>query len=108
MQNNSIKKAIIGVLNNDSNRLTATSRDLLEVCVETLSIEFETRVYVINTNDERVDDVDVQELTNDEFMFEAEEQGRVYTLDGFTKAFNSEEVNTATDVIRFIEVPVSH
>ena len=97
-----------GVLNSDSNRLTATSRDLLEVCVETLSIEFETRVYVINTNDERVDDVDVQELTNDEFMFEAEEQGRVYTLDGFTKAFNSEEVNTSTDVIRFIEVPVSH
>lgn len=72
------------------------------------AVNTETRVYVIDTNDERVDDVDVQELTNDEFMLEAEEQGRVYTLDGFTKAFNSEEVNTSTDIIRFIKVPVSH
>ena len=106
MQNNSIRKAIIGVLNNVNNRLTATSKDLLEVCVETLSTEFETRVYVVDTEDERMDDVYWEELTDEEFMFEAEEQGKVYTLDGFAKAFNSEEVNTSTDAIRFIEVPV--
>jgi uncharacterized protein YqgV (UPF0045/DUF77 family) len=69
---------------------------------------FETRVYVVDVYDERVDDIDVEGLTNDEFMLEAEQQGRVYTLDGFAKAFNSEEVNTSTDVIRFIEVPVSY
>ena len=66
----------------------------------------EPRVYVIDTNDERMDDVYWEELTDEEFMFEAEEQGRVYTLDGFAKAFNSEEVNTFTDAIRFIQVPV--
>jgi hypothetical protein len=69
---------------------------------------FETRVYVVDTEDDRMNDVYWEELTNEEFMLEAEEQGRVYTLDGFAKAFNSEEVNTSTDAIRFIEVPVSH
>ena len=67
----------------------------------------ETRVYVINTNDERVEDIEcISDLTNDEFMFEAEEQGRVYTLKGFQIAFNESEVNTETDIIRFIEVAI--
>jgi len=72
------------------------------------AVNTETRVYVVYLGDARVYVVDVQGLTNEEFQFEAEEQGRVYTLDGFTKAFNSEDINSNTDVIRFIEVPVSH
>ena len=66
----------------------------------------EPRVYVIDTNDERVDNVDLLELTDEEFMFEAEEQGRIYTLEGFTEAFNLEEINSSLDVIRIIQVPV--
>jgi hypothetical protein len=72
------------------------------------AVNTETRVYVVDTEDDRMNDVYWEELTNEEFMFEAEEQGRVYTLDGFTKAFKSEDINSNTDVIRFIEVPVSH
>ena len=70
------------------------------------AVNSETRVYVVDLGDARVDDVDVQGLTNEEFQFEAEEQGRVYTLDGFAEAFNSEEINSNTDIIRFIQVPV--
>ena len=111
MQNNSIKKAIIGVLNNDSNRLTATSKDLLEVCVETLSTEFETRVYVydVEATDKNFDLIPIKDITDEEFMTEAERQGKVYTLKGFEKALNETgEINSTTDIIRFIEVPVSH
>jgi hypothetical protein len=72
------------------------------------AVNTETRVYVVDLGDARVDDVDVQGLTDEEFQFEAEEQGRVYTLDGFSEAFNFEDINSNTDVIRFIEVPVSH
>jgi hypothetical protein len=109
MQNNSIKKAIIGVLNNDSNRLTATSKDLLEVCVETLSTKFETRVYVydIEQTNENFDLIPIDEITDEDFMTEAEKQGRVYTLKGFEKALNETgEINFSTDIIRFIQVPV--
>jgi restriction endonuclease Mrr len=67
----------------------------------------ETRVYVINSHDDRVEYiVNLNDLTNDEFMVEAEEQGRVYTLKGFQIAFNESEVNSETDVIRFIEVAI--
>ena len=70
------------------------------------AVNSETRVYVVDLGDARVDDVDVQGLTDEEFQFEAEEQGRVYTLNGFAEAFNSEEINSNTDIIRFIQVPV--
>jgi hypothetical protein len=70
--------------------------------------EKETRVYVINTHDERVEDMEkgFSDLTDEEFMFEAEEQGRVYTIEGFQRAFNESEVNTEIDLIRFIEVEI--
>ena len=108
MDKDFIQKAIQNTLDHPGNMLCETSKDLLETCLTQLKQNSETRVYVVDTEDERMNDVYWEELTNEEFMFEAEEQGRVYTLDGFTKAFNSEEVNTTTDAIRFIEVPVSH
>ena len=67
----------------------------------------ETRVYLIDSSDERVEDISIIDLTNEEFIFEAEEQGKIYTLDGFAIAFNNEEINSNTDFIRIIEVPVS-
>lgn len=67
----------------------------------------EVRVYVVNTIDERVSDIDsFTDLTDEEFMFEAEEQGRVYTLEGFQRAFNFNEVDSQIDLIRFIEVEI--
>ena len=72
----------------------------------------ETRVYVV----ENVDSIGLMsdilgeklysELTDEEFMDLAEEEGRVYSLQGFQEAFNSEDVNTAIDVIRFINVTI--
>ena len=72
--------------------------------VDRLPYEVETRVYVIEINNS---DISELTLTNDEFMTLAEEDGRVYSLKGFQEAFNLEEVNTAIDVIRFINVPLN-
>lgn len=63
----------------------------------------ELRVYVV--------DIDIVEeqtglITNEIFMDLAEKQGTVYSLKGFELAFNYQELNTATDMIRFIEVEV--
>jgi hypothetical protein len=68
----------------------------------------EMRVCVINyLTDEMAEDIDdVAELTDDKFMFAAEEIGRVYTLEGFQIAFNKSEVDTDEDIIRFIEVEI--
>lgn len=70
-----------------------------------LPYEVETRVYVLDTADFDDQTKHYSELTDDEFQTLAEEQGRVYTLDGFQEAFNSEEINSAIDIIRFINVP---
>lgn len=104
-----IPKAIQNTLDHPGNTLCETSRDLLETCLKSLSIKNETRVYVIKDGEtsEEFDEIPTNEITDEQWMDEAERQGYVYTLEGFSIAFNGEEVNTATDVIRFIEVPVS-
>lgn len=61
----------------------------------------ETRVYVINT-DIQSSNIFYQNMTDEEFINEAELQGTVYSLEGFVTAFNNEEVNTDTDVIKTI------
>lgn len=63
----------------------------------------ELRVYAV--------DVDILEeqtcsITDDVFIELAEKQGTVYSLKGFELAFNYQELNTSTDIIRFIEVEV--
>ena len=45
-------------------------------------------------------------VTDEIFMELAEQRGTVYSLKGFELAFNYEELNTSTDMIRFIEVEV--
>ena len=62
----------------------------------------ETRVYVIDTFN--VKERNWNDLTNEEFINLAEEDGNVYTLQGFQEAFNSQDINTEIDVIRFINV----
>ena len=63
----------------------------------------ELRAYVVN--------VDVIEnyagfVTDDIFIELAEKQGSVYTLKGFEIAFNYQELNPSTDMVKFIEVEV--
>ena len=64
----------------------------------------ETRVYVIDTFN--LETRDWNKLTDDEFISIAEEEGNVYTLEGFTEAFNLADVNGEIDKIRFISVPI--
>lgn len=59
----------------------------------------ETRVYVLDTEEFET------RITDEEFMELAECCGRVYTLSTFQEAFNYGDVNTFTDVIRFINTP---
>jgi hypothetical protein len=54
------------------------------------------RVYVIDTTNL---DKGFEEMSQEEFMTESERQGRVYSIHGFQRAFNEEEVNVNTDVI---------
>jgi hypothetical protein len=61
----------------------------------------EIRVYVLETS--KYEQALLWE--NEMFMRIAEEDGRVYTLEGFQEAFNLEEINSAIDVIRIINVP---
>lgn len=67
-----------------------------------LPYEVEIRVYVIDTQ-QHLNDL---AYTDEEFMKQAEDEGRVYTLQGFQEAFNLEEINSAIDVIRFISVVI--
>lgn len=69
-----------------------------------LPYQVETRVYVLDVNK-----VDFEnDISDEDFMTLAEEEGRVYTLQGFQQSFNSEEVNSHNDIIRFINQPYSN
>jgi len=59
-----------------------------------------TRVYVVDTTQE----VDNENYVSDIalFMYEAEKQGTVFTLDGFNNAFNGGEINSNTDLIEIV------
>lgn len=60
----------------------------------------ETRVYVVDSEEDEYDPT----MNDEDFMTLAEQGGRVYTLPTFQEAFNFGDVNTFTDVIRFINV----
>lgn len=70
----------------------------------------ETRVYALDMNQipKEYDGIDYTEFTNEEFISLCELQGGVYSLKGFVKAFNVEEVDTFSHVIRIIDVKVSN
>ena len=64
----------------------------------------EMRVYVIDTY--LIEEENAINYTDNDFMEVAERLGTVFTLKGFEKAFNNEELNTHVDYIRFIEVEI--
>ena len=70
-------------------------------------IETEIRVAVIDITqltEEQQNTKDYHDISNEEFYTIAEEQGTVFTISGFTNAFNETEVSTSDDVIRFIPI----
>lgn len=79
-------------------------QNLIEISDNSLPKEVVTKVCVLEIDD--FGDEGHLGLTNDEFLELAENQGRVYSLGGFSEAFNSEEINTANDIIRFINIEV--
>ena len=64
----------------------------------------EMRVYVIDTY--LIEEENAINYTDNDFIEVAERLGTVFTLKGFENAFNSEELNTHVDYIRFIEVEI--
>lgn len=50
--------------------------------------------------------IDLINCSNEEFITLAEEQGKVYLSDGFVSDFNNEEINSTTDQLRIIDMPV--
>ena len=68
-----------------------------------LKLKSETRVYVLDTQDISIDK-GFEELTEEEWIEECERQGRVYSLQGFARAFNEEEISTAIDVVKIINI----
>ena len=64
----------------------------------------EFRVYVVDVHSDT--DELIPLLSDQEFMNVAEDNGTVYTLQGFQHAFNNDEVNSSEEFIRIIEVDV--
>ena len=70
----------------------------------------ETRIYLINLQDEAISKIDdVAGLSDEQFIQVAEEQenttafgGGCYSLNGFAEAFNSEEMPYETSYMRII------
>jgi len=60
----------------------------------------ETKVYVVDTTQEIKVDNYFADLNS--FMYVSEKQGNVYSLQGFQNAFNNEEINPNTDLIKLI------
>ena len=70
-------------------------------------MEKEIRIYVIDIQNQ---EIEMENAYRDIrlFMDIAEEQGRVYTLNRFIEAFNNEEINSNTDIIRMAEVKFNY
>jgi hypothetical protein len=68
----------------------------------------ETRVYVIDLNND-TSEVEIgnwNNLTNEQWIDLSERQGYVFSLEGFQKAFNNEEIPYDT-YIRFITITLN-
>lgn len=62
----------------------------------------ETRVYLIDLDE--YEDIDsIEKMTDDEFITISEKQGEVYTLEGFQKNWNNENI-LFNSYLRFINV----
>ena len=74
---------------------------ILQRRISNLRMSKELRVYVVDTN---LLEVSYEELTDGEFVQEAENQGNVYSLVGFQEAFNDGEIDAPVEVLRVIEI----
>jgi len=61
----------------------------------------EKRFYLVNVDNT---ELNVVNCSDEDFITEAEKQGKVYTESGFVEAFNNEYVNSFADQLRIIEV----
>jgi hypothetical protein len=59
----------------------------------------EFRVYVIDPEN-KFSEFSITQMTDEQFMAEAEMLGTVYTLEGFEKAFNEGEIQSESDYIK--------
>lgn len=64
----------------------------------------EFRVYVVDVHSDT--DELIPLLSDQEFMNVAEDNGTVYTLQGFQHAYNKDLINSSEEFIRIIEVEV--
>ena len=62
----------------------------------------EKRVYAINVNARNVEDITITQLSDEDFISKAEEQGTVYSLKGFQDAFNNDEISSEYFYIRIL------
>ena len=65
----------------------------------------EKRYYLIDCNETEIESP-LADLSDDEFMTEAENQGNVYTESSFVDAFNDECVSCFILCLRVIEVEI--
>ena len=66
----------------------------------------EYRIYAIDPIEWEASDVLIVDLTDEEFIKIAEEQGRVYTLKGFELEFNNENISDQW-YIRIIKIQLN-
>lgn len=79
-------------------------QDIYEQSNKDLPREVQIRVYFVE-----IDNIYTNyhsELTNEEFILLAEDEGRVYSLEDFQDTLNKDEVNIGNGYIRFISVLV--
>jgi hypothetical protein len=74
----------------------------LDISNNDMPQQSETRVYVVDTEKYQYE----PNMSDEDFITLAEHEATGYNLREFQFAFNYGEVNTFTDVIRFINVPV--
>jgi len=85
-----------------------TFRSAFSFDINEMPKEVETRAYVVNITELSKDLYceDARELTDEEFVTEAERQGTVYSLQGFQIAVNYEELYLDESYVKFISVVI--
>ena len=76
--------------------------------IQEIKGKYELRVAVIDIDEltKKQSDIDYYTISNEQFLDIAEEQGTVYSMSGFSAAFNDACISTDSDVLRFILVHV--
>ena len=70
-----------------------------------MRIKTETRIYLVDISDMEFEDDIPTSWSDEKFMTEAEKQGGIYSVNGYQKAFNDDNINQTSSYVRFIDVP---